>query len=302
MRTRRLLALAAVCLAGLGATGCSPAEAGPRVVVTTNILGDVLSQMVRDQVEVRTLMAPNADPHSFGVSAQDALHMQEADLVVTNGLGLEEGLLDHVEATRSHGTAVFEAGEHFTPLEYDSEDASGPDPHFWTDPTVMAEVVTALEGMLAENVVGIDTAELHTRTTAYLGELATLDRDMSARFSAIPTDHRALVTNHHVFGYLAQRYDFRVIGAVIPGGATLAAPSASDLADLADAVREAGVPAVFADSSQPDRLVQALAEHTGVEIEVIPLFTESLSGPEEEAPTYLDMMRVNTDRIEEALT
>ena len=125
---------------------------------------------------------------------------------------------------------------------------------------------------------------------------------MTARFSAIPAGHRALVTNHHVFGYLAERYGFRVIGAVIPGGATLAAPSASDLADLADAVREAGVPAIFADSSQPDRLVQALAEHTGIEVRVVPLFTESLSGPEDEAPTYLDMMRVNTDRIEEALT
>lgn len=301
MRIRASLAVLVTALA-LASAGCAQAASGPRVVVTTNILGDVVSRMVGDQVEVQVLMAPNADPHSFGVSARDALHMQEADLVVANGLGLEEGLLDHVEAARAHGTAVFEAGEHLTPLEYDSEDASGPDPHFWTDPTVMAEVVTALEGTIAENVEGIDTDALHGATTTYLEELSDLDRDMTARFSAIPAGHRALVTNHHVFGYLAERYGFRVIGAVIPGGATLAAPSASDLADLADAVREAGVPAIFADSSQPDRLVQALAEHKGIEVRVVPLFTESLSGPEDEAPTYLDMMRVNTDRIEEALT
>lgn len=301
MRFRASIAVLVAVLTLTGA-GCSQAGTDPPVVVTTNILGDVVSRMVGDQVEVQVLMPPNADPHSFGVSAQDALHMQDADLVVANGLGLEEGLLDHVETARVHGTAVFEAGQHFTPLEYDSEDASGPDPHFWTDPMVMSEVVTALERSLAENVEGIDTDALHGATTTYLEELAALDRDMSARFSAIPADHRALVTNHHVFGYLAERYDFRVIGAVIPGGATLAAPSASDLADLADAVREAGVPAIFADSSQPDRLVQALAEHTGVEIRVVPLFTESLSGPEDGAATYLDMMRVNSERIEEALT
>jgi len=301
VRFRASIAVLVAVLTLTGA-GCSQAGTDPPVVVTTNILGDVVSRMVGDQVEVQVLMPPNADPHSFGVSAQDALHMQDADLVVANGLGLEEGLLDHVEAARVHGTAVFEAGQHFTPLEYDSEDASGPDPHFWTDPMVMSEVVTALERSLAENVEGIDTDALHGATTTYLEELAALDRDMSARFSAIPADHRALVTNHHVFGYLAERYDFRVIGAVIPGGATLAAPSASDLADLADAVREAGVPAIFADSSQPDRLVQALAEHTGVEIRVVPLFTESLSGPEDGAATYLDMMRVNSERIEEALT
>lgn len=287
---------------GAGGGGGTAAAGDVRIVVTTNILGDVVTQLVGDQVGVRTLMAPNADPHSFGVSARDAQQMQEADLVVANGLGLEDGLLDHVEAARSAGTAVFEAGDHLTPLEYDTEDASGIDPHFWTDPQVMAQVVTALEGEIAAHVEGVDAALLHQATSDYLGELDALDQDMSTRFAAIPAAHRALVTNHHVFGYLAARYDFRVIGAVIPGGATLAAPSASDLADLADAVREAGVPAIFADSSQPDQLVRALAEHTGVEVAVVPLFTESLTEPEGQAPTYLDMMRVNTDRIEEALT
>lgn len=314
MRWRGLLALAGL-LVTLGTAGCaqvageSPTSGGqarpsgsPQVVVTTNILGDVVTQLVGDQVEVRTLMAPNADPHSFGVSAQDAAQMQQADLLVANGLGLEEGLLDHVESARSAGTAIFEAGEHLTPLEYNTEEASGVDPHFWTDPTVMAEVVTALEGALAENVTGVDTARLQSATSEYLAELDALDRDMATRFAAIPKAHRALVTNHHVFGYMARRYDFRLIGAVIPGGATLAAPSASDLSDLADAVREAGVPAIFADSSQPDRLVRALAEHTGVEVAVVPLYTESLTASDGEASTYLDMMHVNTDRIEDALT
>jgi zinc/manganese transport system substrate-binding protein len=125
---------------------------------------------------------------------------------------------------------------------------------------------------------------------------------MHESFSAIPSAQRALVTNHHVFGYLADRFHFRVIGAVVPGGTTLAAPSAADLHALAEAIREAGVPAIFAESSQPDRLVQVLAREASVEVEVVALYTESLSEPGEAAETYLAMMRTNTDRITAALT
>ncbi|WP_279403179.1 metal ABC transporter substrate-binding protein [Arthrobacter sp. JCM 19049] len=120
---------------------------------------------------------------------------------------------------------------------------------------------------------------------------------MSSSFAQIPAERRALVTNHHVFGYLAQRFGFRVIGAVIPGGTTLASPSAADLKELADAIRTANVPAIFADSSQPDRLVQALASESGVQVEVIELFTESLTEPGQGAADYLEMMQANTERI-----
>jgi zinc/manganese transport system substrate-binding protein len=105
------------------------------------------------------------------------------------------------------------------------------------------------------------------------------------------------VTNHHVFGYLAQRYDFEILGAVIPSGTTLASPSSADLASLAEAIRAAGVPAVFADSSQPDRLAQVLAEQAGLDVKVIPLFSESLTEPGKGAGTYLELMRANTESI-----
>jgi zinc/manganese transport system substrate-binding protein len=110
------------------------------------------------------------------------------------------------------------------------------------------------------------------------------------------------VTNHHVFGYLADRFDFRVIGAVIPSGTTLAAPSASDLRDLVAAIDDAGVTTIFAESSQPDRLVQVLADEAGRDVDVVELVTESLTEPEGAAPTYLDLMRVNTERIATGLS
>ncbi|WP_022868524.1 zinc ABC transporter substrate-binding protein AztC [Schaalia vaccimaxillae] len=290
------------CSAGAdSASSASGNEDGPSIVVTTNILGDVTENIVGDQVEVITLMPANADPHSFAVSAQDALTMQEADLLVSNGLGLEEGLTDNIKAAQKHGTPLFEAGDHIEVLEYSSEDAFGEDPHFWTDPARVHDVVEALSAEIAATVSGVDQAALEASTAEYLAKIDEIDAYMTEKFAAIPKDKRALVTNHHVFGYLANRYDFEVIGAVIPGGATLAAPSASDLKDLADAITEAGVPAIFAESSSPDKLVQALAQQAGIDVAVVPLYTESLTDESGEAPTYLDMMRVNTDLIADSL-
>ncbi|WP_298874247.1 zinc ABC transporter substrate-binding protein AztC [uncultured Microbacterium sp.] len=297
---RRAL-VAAMTAALLALTGCAGGAASdrPLVVVTTNILGDVVSHLVGDEAEVLTLMRPGADPHSFEISAAEAARMRSADLLVANGLGLEEGLQQHLDAASADGVDTFVAGDAVEVLPYSSTDADGADdPHFWTDPAQMIAVVDALTPML-ESVAGPAVAD---HAAAYRAELETLDADMTAAFAAIPAERRALVTNHHVFGYLADRFGFRVIGAVIPGGTTLAAPSASDLADLVSAIDAAGVPTIFAESSSPDRLVRALADEADRRVEVTELFTESLTDAAGNAPDYLTMMRVNTERIATGLS
>ncbi|WP_098406178.1 zinc ABC transporter substrate-binding protein AztC [Paramicrobacterium agarici] len=291
-------------LSALGLVGCADASASDdvQIVVTTNILGDVVEQVAGDEAHVTTLMKPNADPHSFEISAQEGALLRNADLVVSNGLGLEEGLQQHLDSAAEAGTELFAAGDAIDVLPYSTGDADGaPDPHFWTDPARMIDVVDALETELAA-VSGIDAGTIAANAESYRTDLSQLDADMTDAFDAIGEKNRALVTNHHVFGYLADRFDFRVVGAVIPGGTTLAAPSAADLRDLADAIDEAGVPTIFAESSQPDRLVQALASEVGVDVAVVELFTESLTEPGEGAATYLTMMRANTERIAEGLT
>lgn len=297
---------ATVALAGLTATGltaCSSVDdSRPTIVVSTNILGNVVEELVGDQAQVVILMKPNADPHSFEISAQEAATLRSADLLVSNGLGLEEGLQQHLDAAAAADVSTFVAGDVIDVLDYSEGDAEGmPDSHFWTDPARMIDVVDAIEPVLAD-INGIEADELAGTVEDYRQELKTLDAEMTEAFATIPENRRALVTNHHVFGYLAQRFDFDIVGAVIPGGTTLAAPSASDLADLVDAIEETGVPAIFAESSSPDRLVQALASEANVQVDVIELFTESLTGPDEGAPDYLTMMRVNTERITTGLT
>lgn len=301
---RRLPLCAAAGLVLLGATGCAPTSADdrPLVVVSTNILGDVVSQLVGDEARVLTLMPAGADPHSFEISAREAATMRSADLLVSNGLGLEEGLAQHLEAAESAGVPGFVAGEQFTPLGYGPGDAAEtPDPHFWTDPARMSSVVDALVPVLSD-LTGIDVDALAESTGEYRARLAALDEEMTASFATIPVERRVLVTNHHVFGYLANRFDFSVVGAVIPGGTTLAAPSASDLASLVTTIESTAVPAIFAESSSPDRLIQALAREADVHVDVVELFTESLTAADGDAPDYLTMMRVNTQRITSGLT
>ncbi|MBF4563678.1 zinc ABC transporter substrate-binding protein AztC [Plantibacter sp. VKM Ac-2876] len=303
-RTTALLRTTAVLATGLvlgtGLTSCAAsADDRPLVVVTTNILGDVVGGLVGDQAEVMTLMPPDADPHSFEISARQAARITGAQLLVSNGLGLEEGLTQHLETAADEGVPIVEAGSLVDALET----ASGAtDPHFWTDPTQMTSVVDGVTEALLEEIPTLDAAELQANAATYTAELEALDAEMADAFAAIPAEQRKLVTNHHVFGYLAARYDFQVIGAVIPSGTTLAAPSASDLDELSTAIEEAGVRTIFADSSQPDRLVQVLADEADVDVAVVPLFTESLTAESGDAPTYLTMMRANTERIATGLS
>lgn len=294
-RIRALLVAALLVLSGCSGAGAS----GGSVVVTTNILGDITRRIVGDQAGVTVLMKPNADPHSFGISAQQAAEVEHAGLIVYNGLGLEEGMLRTVQAAERNGVPALAVGERVDPISYAAH--GGPDPHFWTDPGRVSAAVPLIADQIVARVSGVDGNVIRANAERYRQELGTLEDTMRRRFAEIPPQRRKLVTNHHVFGYLAQRFGFQVVGAVIPSGTTLASPSASDLKSLADAVRAAGVPAVFADSSQPDRLARVLADQAGVRVRVKSLFSESLSEPGQGAATYLDMMRANTDAIVDGL-
>ncbi|MFP7834509.1 zinc ABC transporter substrate-binding protein AztC [Marisediminicola sp. LYQ134] len=303
MRAARFAAASVTLALTAGMTGCSTeSDDRPLIVVTTNILGDIVQEVAADEFEVVTLMPHGADPHSFEISAQEAARMRSADLLVSNGLGLEEGLVHHLDTAASEGVELFVAGDNLEAIAYSDESANGAlDPHVWTDPERVVDIVDALTPVLAD-IEGADAATLAESSENYLAEIAELDAEMTEAFASIPDDRRALVTNHHVFGYLAERFDFRIVGAVIPGGTTLAAPSASDLRDLVAAIDEAGVPTIFAESSQPDRLVQVLASEADRDVAVTELVTESLTTPDEGADSYLAMMRINTERIATGLS
>lgn len=279
-------------------TACGGSTSTGEIVVTTNILGDVVRNIVGDTAEVRVLMKPNADPHSFGVSAQDAAAMNSAGLIVYSGLGLEENIIRNVESAAEAGVSTLAVGEQIDPIEYTEGDSAGtPDPHFWTDPQRMITAVDVIEDTMLREVDGIDSAAVSRNAEQYREQLRELDTMMARDFAAIPAQRRKLVTNHHVLGYLAQRFDFTVIGAIVPSGTTLAAPSPADLQSLVETIESAQVPAIFVDSSQPEKLANVLAQQAGVHVRIVPLYSESLGPPGTPGGTYLDMMRANTGSI-----
>ncbi len=303
MRTvlvKGLLVLVAVGLVTSCAADGTSASRSPRIVVTTSILGDVVANLVGDDAQVEVVMPRGADPHEFAASARQVAALREADVVVANGLGFEVGLVDALEAAAADGVTILTAADAIEPLA--RQDGDGADPHFFTDPARMADVAAALADGLAEHVDGLDSAGYRARVARYLDELEALDAEVEAILATIPADRRVLVTNHEVFGYFADRYRFEVLGAIIPGGTTLAEPSAAELRALADAIVERGVPAIFAETSSPTRLAEALAaEGADVEVEVVELYSESLGPEDGDGATYLDMIRTNARRIAAAL-
>ncbi|CAL9329676.1 zinc ABC transporter substrate-binding protein AztC [Streptomyces sp. enrichment culture] len=308
-RLRSLIAGLLALVAAATVTACTPGDDQPGIVVTTNILGDVTREIVGDEADVTVLMKPNADPHSFGLSAVQAAELEQADLVVYNGLGLEENVLRHVEAARESGVATFAAGEAADPLTFRTAGDGGPDgeeeqpdPHFWTDPDRVRKVTGLIADQVIDHVDGVDADTIRANADRYAKQLTDLTTWMEKSFGRVPADRRALVTNHHVFGYLADRFGFRVIGAVVPSGTTLASPSSSDLRSLTEAMQRAGVRTVFADSSQPRRLAEVLRTEMGGGVRVVELYSESLTAKGEGADTYLRMMRANTTAMVTGLT
>ena len=304
------------------------------IVVTTNILGDVVTNTVGDLFDVEIIMPPGADPHVFQASAQQVNQMMEADLLVVNGANFEEGLLDVIEAAESDGVMIFEAIGSVDVIESDDHDDhdeeghddhddhdeeghddhddhdeegheghdhGGIDPHFFTDPARMANVVEALTAFLVQNFPTIDQDALLASSNAYLGELTGLDAEVEEILSSIPEESRGLITNHSVFAYFADRYGFTVLGSIIPSSSTLDSASAKDITDLVSVIRDENVSAVFADAASSDTLAQVLAEEAG-DIQVMSLFTESLGEAGSTGATYLDMVRTNAELIAEGLS
>ena len=303
----------------------------PVLVATTSILGDVVADLVGDQFEVVTIMPPGADPHDFQASAQQVAQLSSADLVVANGGNFEEGLLDVLEAAEADGVSIFEALDAVSTLEFadeddhddehedehaddehadeddhdedehDDHDHSRVDPHFFTDPSRMAMMIDALGAFIVENVDGVDVDTITSNTTASVASLNALADEVDTILEPIAAEQRVLVTNHEVFGYFAERFDFTVLGIVIPGGGTNSGVDPQSLVELAEVIEEANVPAIFVDTSASDDVAQTVASEVG-DIAIVEIYSESLGPVDSDGGTYSDMVLTNATRIATALT
>jgi zinc/manganese transport system substrate-binding protein len=275
-----VLATTIVLLAGAWppAAAQSPAPEPRAVVVTTSVLGSVVRDLVGDRATVTVLMGDGVDPHDWSPSAQDIETLQHADLVVANGAGLEAAIgevLDEVTAP------VFRAMEHVGSIRSIGDgsaaaataDVQGhglgtPDPHFWTDPLSMRDVVAGLVPVLAS--IGVDVTDRASDLTA---RLEALDTEVRTILDGVPPERRKLVTGHESMGYFAERYGFQLVGAVIPGLSSQGEVSASQLGAISEVIREQGVPAIFTEIGTPQAVVDAIAGETGVQVVQLPSHT-----------------------------
>jgi len=301
-----------------------PAEIGQgerlRVVATTSIVGDVVANVGGEAVELTVLLPSGADPHGYVATPRELAEASEASLLFLSGFGLEEGMggtLEQLAAdvpivSISEGVQGVPLAEGAEELAHEGEkpgdgepgvgeephEVGGVDPHVWFDPAIVMQWTrNAAAGLSARDPVNRETFQANA--DAYVEALRSLDAWIEDSVAAIPQAQRVLVTDHFVFGYFARRYGFEIVGAVIPAYSSSASPSPQDLAVLLAAIEEHGVKAVFVGLSANADAAQAVAQDAG--IQVVPLYTESLSEAGGPADSYIGMLEYNVNAIVEAL-
>ena len=277
----------------------TPRDGGPLVVVaSTGILADLVRQVGGARVDARSVLPANADPHSFEPAPGDVSAIEDADLLVRHGLGLDDWIDDLLDNADTEA-AIVVATDGIETLASDEEGFEQGDPHVWFDPTrVETMVATIATGLAASDPDGASAYE--ARKAAYQQQLRDLDAAIQVAIETIPPERRKLVTNHDALAYFADRYGLTVVGTVIPGQETAAEPSAEDVANLLEVIEDEGVPAIFAENTTNAELAEELANEADVAI-VDDLYTDSLGDPGSGADTYLGLMATDTRLIVEAL-
>lgn len=321
------MALGAAC-SGDSSTKQSAPDAGAEartILVTTSIWADVMANVACGGLaSVETLIPVGGDPHGYEPSLQDRERMENAALVVANGLELEEGLEDTLEAVSESGTPVFEfadgmdtipfsfaGAQHGEEEEEEEEEGhdkdededeghgSSADPHVWFDPHRVSEALPELARLLTRDI-GLDADAIGACLASYLAELEAVDSEIAARVEQLPDESRKLVTNHEALGYFADRYGFEVTGTVIPTPASMAQTNPAQLEELAEIIEQEGIKAIFAETLHSVDDVEALASRVG-HVEVVTLYTGSLGPSGSGAETYVGFLRTNADLIADAL-
>ena len=284
----------------------------PRVLAVESFLADITQHVAGDRLAVETLMPLGLDPHAYEPAPQDVARVAAADVLIVNGAGFEEWLaelLDNAGGERQvieasggltpRTPGADEAAAHEGEAAADAEHDHAIDPHFWLDPTLAVHYVENIrDGLSAADPAGSETYAANA--AAYITALNELDAAIRAEIEQIPAPRRLLVTNHESLGYYADRYGLRIVGAVVPSSSSSASPSAQQLAQLADLIRSSGAPAIFLETGSNSELAQQLHDETGIAV-VTGLYTHSLTPAGGEAPSYVEMMRRNTQKIVEAL-
>lgn len=268
----------------------------PKIVATASMIADIAQNIVGDKFEVITIVPIGKDPHTYEPTPSDATMVANADVIFKNDLTFEGWLLKLIEnsGTKANVVKVTEGVEVIESLTY----ANSADPHAW---------MNALNGIVyAENIknamVVYDEANqdyYEKNFEVYRKKLKDLDQYIQEQIKSIPEKQRILITSHDAFQYYGRKYGIRLESVL--GTSTEAQAQTSDYTKVDKVIRESGVPAVFIESTVNPKMLQQLASSNDITIGGS-LYSDSIGGKDSDAPSYLTMLKYNTDVIVKALS
>ena len=297
----------ALLLISLTFTACSAAQKHastgpdlPSIIAVEPFLADIAQQVAGDRFSVETLIPGGVDPHSFEMTPRDAARLEEADVLIINGGGLEEWLEPVLQSLPKKQIMIV-ASEGLTsrPVDINDPHAETGDPHYWLNPiNVVQYAANIRDGFIRFDPAGADVYA--SNADAYAVQHRALDEWIIGQVETIPVDKRLLVTNHESLGYFADRYGFQVVGAVMPSVSSGASPSAKTMADLVNQISTSGAKAIFLEVGANPELAEQIASETGAQV-VTDLYTHSFSAAGGPVSSYLELMQYDTLLIVEAL-
>jgi ABC-type Zn uptake system ZnuABC Zn-binding protein ZnuA len=295
--------LLVACGAGATATpdiaGPSPEPDALRVVATTTVFADLVRQVGGTKVSVSSLVPKGGEVHTFDPTPSDVAAVAEAQLIVANGLGLDDWLTTLASDAGAADTPLVELAVDLPDVHYlgaAEHDGQGVNPHLWLNVAYARKYVTKLTTAL-KAADPADAAAYDAGAATYDRRLADLDAWAKDQIAAIPAEARRIVSFHEAFPYLADAYGLEIVGVAVeaPGQE----PSAGEIAALVDAIRAASVKAIFSEAQFPPDLVEQIAAETGATVES-DLYNDSLGDPP--VDTYEGLIRWDIERIVVALT
>lgn len=297
------LLLADLAVTGLvGAGALDPArytvgdDARPLVVSSTTVLDDMVLRVAGDKVRRELIVGPGGDPHVYEPTPRDQVVIQEADLIVLNGFGLEPKVEKMVVSVGREGIAI-DAAAGLDP-HYEDTARTVPDPHMWMSIPLAKRYVDNVRDAL----VKLDPANerlYRANAAAYQDELDVLHGRIQEILDTIPAENRKLVTTHDAFRYFGNQYGVQIVDTVW-GVTTDTQPTAEDVREMVERLRTLRVPAVFIEDSVNPKLLEAAAAEAGVKVGG-KLYADSLGLPGSGAHTYTTMMLANARSLTKGL-
>jgi zinc/manganese transport system substrate-binding protein len=306
MRYRLKFALAA-CAATALLPNVAAAQEKLRAVASFSILGDMVSRVGGDRVDVKTLVAAGGDAHVYEPTPADAAELSKAQIVFQNGLKFEGWVEKLVTASGYKGDVVSATTGIKTitvpdrggkPDKHGHNHGGKADPHAWQSAAnAQIYVKNIKDAMCKQDAAGcgIYTAN----AAAFTAEIAKLHEEIKTKVAAIPAANRKVITSHDAFGYFAQAYGVKFLAP--RGVSTESEASAKDVARLIDQIRKEKVTALFVENISDPRLIEQIARETKIKLGGT-LYSDALSKKDGPASTYLDMMRHNANLIAGAMT